>query len=84
MKERQGTRVSHPEYYQANNGTELLDVIEDLPFWKGSAIKYIFRAGNKTEEGLSDNEKTKEDLRKAIFYIKHKLASLCNEEQDSH
>lgn len=57
-------KIDHPEYYKAG-GIEAIDVIEDwkLDFCLGNAIKYIARAGKK-----SDDVKT--DLGKAAWYIK--------------
>ena len=61
-------KIDHPEYYKVG-GIEAIDVIEDwkLDFCLGNAIKYIARAGKK-----SDDVKT--DLEKAAWYIKrHKI-----------
>lgn len=80
-------RVNHPEYY--NNGPsikvdgkdvpiECIDVIRDMPTWKGNAIKYLWRAGLKKEEGLSDIQKEIEDLQKAIFYVQDRINILSN------
>lgn len=57
-------KIDHPEYYKAG-GIEAIDVIEDwrLDFCLGNAIKYIARAGKK-----SDDVRT--DLEKAAWYIK--------------
>lgn len=83
--------VNHPDHYNTNkpiiivgdeNGVtqqisiECIDVIRAMPFWKGNAIKYLWRAGLKTEEGKSDKEKEIEDLEKAIWYIKDRIAYL--------
>ena len=38
-----------------------------------NAIKYILRAGHKSEEGYSEADKTIEDLQKAIFYLNDKI-----------
>ena len=58
------SKIDHPEYYKTG-GIEAIDVIEDwkLDFCLGNAIKYIARAGKK-----SDDVKT--DLEKAAWYIK--------------
>nr|DAI46501.1 MAG TPA: nucelotide kinase [Caudoviricetes sp.] len=58
------SKIDHPDYYKAG-GIEAIDVIEDwkLDFCLGNAIKYIARAGKK-----SDDVKT--DLEKAAWYIK--------------
>jgi hypothetical protein len=83
--------VNHPDHYNTNKPTiivgdengvtqqisiECIDVIRAMPFWKGNAIKYLWRAGLKTEEGKSDVEKEIEDLKKAIWYIKDRIAYL--------
>lgn len=60
--------ISHPKYY--THGTiETWDFIKDkrLDFDRGSAIKYIVRAGRKNR----DTEI--EDLRKAINFINHEI-----------
>lgn len=53
---------TNPDYYKAN-GLEAIDIIEayDLGFCLGNAIKYILRAGKKTN--------TIDDLNKAIWYL---------------
>ncbi len=56
-----------PEYYKKNS-FELIDIIQDLPFWKGNSIKYIFRAGNKDSEI--------HDLKKAIWYLERRIKIL--------
>ena len=58
------SKIDHPDYYKAG-GIEAIDVIEDwkLDFCLGNAIKYIARAGKK-----SDDVRT--DLEKAAWYIK--------------
>lgn len=54
--------VEHPKHY--TRGTvELIELIGDLPFSVGNAIKYIYRAGYK------DPDKEVEDLHKARFYL---------------
>ena len=65
-------KIDHPEYYKAG-GIEAIDVIEDwkLDFCLGNAIKYIARAGKK-----SDDVKT--DLEKAAWYIKRHWDSVNN------
>lgn len=58
--------VDHPSHY--NYGTiEVIDVIEDwnLNFNLGNSIKYIARCEHKGHK--------KEDLEKAIWYLKREL-----------
>lgn len=61
-------KINHPNHYQAEN-MEAIDVIEayNLNFSLGSALKYILRAGKKP------NEKTSEDLKKAIWYLQREI-----------
>ena len=56
--------VNHPSYYKSG-GIEVIDVIEQwkLGFHSGNALKYICRAGRKSED-------TVEDLEKALWYIR--------------
>ena len=57
--------VNHPNHYNTGK-IEVIDFIEDqnLNFHLGNAVKYICRAGKKNPS------KKKEDLDKAIWYIK--------------
>ena len=60
-----------PEHYQSNTNLEAIDVIEafDLNFHRGNIVKYILRAGKKTEEGYENKQKQLEDLNKAKWYL---------------
>lgn len=66
--------VNHPAHYQGN--IECIDVVRDIPFWKGNAIKYLWRAGIKQEFGKSDITKEIEDLEKAKWYIQDRINQL--------
>jgi hypothetical protein len=58
-----GSSVDHPKHYNSHpKGIECIDVIEDFSFNVGNAMKYLWRAGLKTDSPL-------EDLEKAIWYI---------------
>lgn len=61
-------KVDHPSHYNAGR-IEVIDFIEDqgLNFNLGNAVKYISRAGKK------DPAKFREDLEKAIWYLKREL-----------
>lgn len=72
-------RVNHPDYYKYPNGVECLDIVRYHDFNIGSAIKYLCRAGRKTECGLSNKEKELEDCLKAQFYINDKIEMLKKE-----
>lgn len=72
-------KVNHPSHYtwlQEKCGIEVIDIARHLDFNRGNAIKYILRAGYKTEEGYSNTEKEIEDLRKAIWYLNDKIKQL--------
>lgn len=71
-----GDRVNHPAYYKDPSGIECIDVARHRDFNIGNALKYLWRAGFKQEEGISDTDKQIEDLKKAIFYINDEIALL--------
>lgn len=67
----------NPDYYKLHpSGVECIDITRHYCFSIGNAIKYLWRAGLKTEEGLQDREKEIEDLRKAIWYINDRIEQL--------
>lgn len=67
------TKINHPEHY-TQNGIEVIDIIEafELGFCDGNAIKYILRAGRKTNDRL-------QDLKKAQWYINRMICYLEKE-----
>lgn len=71
-------RVNHPPYYQDPSGVECITVARYRDFNIGNALKYLWRAGLKTEKGISDIDKQIEDLKKAIFYINDEINKLNN------
>lgn len=67
-------QINHPSHYGGeHNPYEAIKVIEawQLGFCLGNTIKYISRAGKKTNSRL-------EDLRKAIWYLNREIE---NEQQ---
>ena len=77
-------KVNHPSHYtwlKDKCGIEVIDITRHMDFNLGNAIKYILRAGHKSEEGYTNRQKEIEDLKKAIFYIQDKLKSLENENE---
>lgn len=64
----------HNSYYMAN-GLEAIDVIDayKLDFSLGNVVKYVLRAGRKTDDCL-------EDLRKAKDYLEHAITVRSNNE----
>ena len=79
MKEETEERVNHPAYYNKHpSGVECIEIVRHHNFNVGNAIKYLWRQGLKTEEGMSDKDKQIEDLKKAIFYITDEIKRLEN------
>ena len=74
-KESTMTDPINPDYYDAG-GRQLIDLLEGMQFSRGSAVKYLVRAGHK-------NPATElEDLRKAAWYINREIARLEGENRD--
>ena len=83
--------VNHPSHYTINTPIirvkcecdkvievpiECIDVIRNMPSWKGNAIKYLWREGLKEDAELDIKQKTIQDLEKAIWYIKDRIKEL--------
>ena len=66
------TQINHPDYYQNKKGVEVIDFIEafELNFNLGNVIKYIARAGKKS------NEDKLTALCKASWYLNREIAKL--------
>lgn len=74
--------INHPSHYTSHpSGIECIDIAEHHDFCIGNAIKYLWRAGLKLEDGISKKEKQIEDLKKAIWYIKREIKHLSNGEE---
>jgi hypothetical protein len=60
--------VNHPSHYTQGK-IEVIDFIDDqqLGFSLGNAIKYICRAGKKSDNGYV------QDLEKAKWYLEHEI-----------
>lgn len=71
--------VNHPEHYTSDpSGIECIEITRHRNFAIGSAIKYLWRAGRKGEEGKTSIDKQVEDLNKSIWYIKDEINRLKN------
>ena len=69
--------VNHPIHYTSHpSGIECIGITKYYDFCIGNAIKYLWRAGLKHEEGMDDKTKQIEDLKKAIFYINQIITML--------
>jgi hypothetical protein len=65
--------VNHPNHYGGeSNPYEAIKVIDawNLDFCLGNTVKYISRAGKK------NTDKELEDLKKALWYLQHKIDTL--------
>lgn len=66
--------VNHPAHYlQHPSGVECITITEHFNFNRGNAIKYIWRAGEKSSVSLL------EDLRKAQWYLNREISRLEKE-----
>ena len=62
--------VKEPEHYMTPCGLNVQLIYRHLPFFRGNAMKYIFRAGKKYPE------KEIEDLKKAITCLEFEIKRL--------
>jgi hypothetical protein len=65
--------VNHPNHYGGkDNQYEAIKVIDawSLDFCLGNTVKYISRAGKK------NTDKELEDLKKALWYLQHKINTI--------
>lgn len=60
---------SPPHYLSHPSGVECIQITEHMNFCLGNSIKYIWRAGLKSEDPV-------EDLKKARFYIEREIKRL--------
>jgi len=72
-----------PNHYQGQSGLTCADFIRDAigwegmeDFWRGNALKYLYRAGKKTT-----GDGYYQDIRKAMDCLRHLL---CESSQSSH
>lgn len=74
--------VNHPKHYTSHpSGIECIEITRHYCFAIGNAIKYLWRAGLKVDNSLSDRDKEIEDLNKAIWYIKDRIKQLENDKE---
>jgi hypothetical protein len=84
--------VNHPPHYTSDpSGVECITITRHRNFNIGNAIKYLWRAGLKLEDGVPMSgvpdtlvrkvsiAKQVEDLKKAIFYINDEIGRLESE-----
>lgn len=62
--------VNHPPHYTSHpSGVECIQITEHMNFNLGNAVKYIWRAGLKTDDPIRD-------LEKAEFYVRREIDRL--------
>ncbi len=62
--------VNYPKHYLEHpSGIECIEVAEHFNFCIGNAIKYLWRAGLKTDNPI-------EDLKKAAWYVNREIERL--------
>lgn len=71
------TETVHPNYYKGNSpdgkSIEVFDIVDQFvggDFYLGNVLKYVCRAGKKSKETK------KQDLEKALHYIKEAIKRL--------
>ena len=60
--------IIHPKHYNKYRGFEVIDIVEQLNFCQGNAVKYILRSDFKHNKI--------QDLEKAIWYIKREIKNI--------
>lgn len=76
-KKKSDDNVNHPKHYTSHpSGIECIEIVRHHNYDIGNAIKYLWRNGLKTEEGMDPVEKQIEDLEKAIWYINDEIKTL--------
>ena len=67
----------NPSYYKFD-GFELIQLLGQLNFNRGNAVKYLARAGTKPAFGMSLGDAELQDLLKAQFYVNREVERLNN------
>lgn len=72
--------VNHPAHYTSDpSGVECIQITRHRTFNVGNAIKHLWRAGLKRDEGREVVDKQIEDLEKAIWYLNDEIKLLRGE-----
>ena len=67
--------INFPPHYRAHaSGIECIQITEHMNFCLGNAIKYIWRAGVKSQDPI-------EDLSKAVWYLNREIERLEEAEE---
>ena len=72
--------IDHPAHYTSDpSGIECIQITRHRNFCVGNAIKYLWRAGLKQEQGKTSIAKQIEDLEKARWYVTAEIERLKEE-----
>ena len=70
--------VQHPQHYTSHpSGVECIEIIRHYACDIANALKYLWRAGLKDEEGMTQRQKEIEDCRKAIWYLRDYMTNVA-------
>jgi len=62
--------VSHPKHYTEHpSGIECIQITEHMNYCLGNAVKYIWRAGLKSDDPI-------QDLEKSVWYVQREIQRL--------
>lgn len=68
--------INHPPHYTSHpSGVECIEITEHMNFNLGNALKYIWRAGLKSDDPMSD-------LAKAKWYIAREIERIRSKAND--
>ena len=71
-------KVNHPAHYnQHSSGVECIDIVEGFNFNVGNSIKYLWRAGLKSDDPITD-------LEKAEWYCRREIQRLRKEQENGN
>ena len=62
-------KINPPHYRSHPSSVECITIVEHFNFNLGNAVKYIWRAGLKTDNPI-------EDLKKSLWYLQREIARL--------
>lgn len=69
--------VHHPSHYNwLPNGFEVIDMTEHMNFNLGNAVKYLARAGRKSDNAI-------QDLEKASWYVNREIERISAQKENA-
>lgn len=77
MIKKKRSNVVHPSHYNMYDGIEVIDLVEQMNYNKGNAVKYITRSEFKGKE-IEDLQKARYSLKKEIKRLKRNAKKKSN------